>query len=141
MLHQGLCILAEYGEEKLSLREVAKHCGVSSAAPYAHFKNKNEFLHAINYYVIPELTEKLKETEKNYSGNKSLIIELGLTYILFFLKKPNYFSILFSQSNHTEAILLDNSDYDNPAFSVLKHSAESIFENFLPLQNKNIISC
>ncbi|HHT25143.1 MAG TPA: TetR/AcrR family transcriptional regulator [Clostridiaceae bacterium] len=130
LLRQGLHMLTEYGEEKLSLREVAKHCGVSPAAPYSHFKNKNDFIQAINNYVMLKLTEELQETEKLYSGKKSLIIELGLTYVLFFLKNPNCFSILFSQSNHAEAILFDYQDNANPAFSVLKHAAESIFENF-----------
>ncbi|NLM18450.1 MAG: WHG domain-containing protein [Clostridiaceae bacterium] len=77
-----------------------------------------------------KLTEELQKSEKFHSGTKGLIIELGLTYILFFLKNPNYFSILFSRSNHTEAILLDNQDVENPAFSVLKRTAESIFANF-----------
>ncbi|MGB4610369.1 MAG: TetR/AcrR family transcriptional regulator [Saccharofermentanales bacterium] len=130
LLRQGLLMLAEYGEEKLSLREVAKLCGVSSAAPYAHFKNKEDFICAINDYLMQELTEELLESEQLHTGKKSLIIELGLTYILFFLRNPNYFSILFSRSNYTEAILLDNQESQNPAFSVLKHAAESIFSNF-----------
>ncbi|NLJ70537.1 MAG: TetR/AcrR family transcriptional regulator [Clostridiaceae bacterium] len=135
LIRQGLEMLAQYGEEKLSLREVAKQCGVSSAAPYAHFKNKDEFIRAIIDFVMLELTKQLQETEKLHSGNKSLIIELGLTYILFFLNKPNYFSVLFSRSNHAEAILLNNQYNENPAFSVLKHAAESIFENF-PISEK-----
>ena len=31
-------------KEKLSLRKVAEKCGVSNAAPYAHFKNKEELV-------------------------------------------------------------------------------------------------
>ena len=44
LIETGIELINEYGEEKLSLRKVATKCGVSNAAPYAHFKNKDIYI-------------------------------------------------------------------------------------------------
>ena len=38
LIEKGIEMINEAGEEKLSLRKVAKMCGVSNAAPYTYFK-------------------------------------------------------------------------------------------------------
>lgn len=40
-------MIQEHGVDMLSMRKLADHVGVSRAAPYHHFKNKNELLCAI----------------------------------------------------------------------------------------------
>ena len=47
LIEAGIKIINESGEENLSLRKVAALCNVSHAAPYAHFKDKDELLEAI----------------------------------------------------------------------------------------------
>ena len=42
LIENGIEFINQYGEEKLSLRKVAEKCGVSNAAPYAHFKDKDD---------------------------------------------------------------------------------------------------
>lgn len=126
LLREGLKILSEEGEEKLSLREIAKRCNVSSAAPYAHFKDKDEFLAAMQDFVMQELTNQLRVTKNKCEGGKSILIDLGMSYILFFLDNPNYYPVLFSQSDYAEAILWNKESHRNPAFTVLKDTAEPI---------------
>ena len=46
LIENGIEFINKYGEEKLSLRKVAEKCGVSNAAPYAHFKDKDDFVNA-----------------------------------------------------------------------------------------------
>ena len=48
LIDAGIKIINENGEEALSLRKAAAACDVSHAAPYAHFKDKDELLEAIN---------------------------------------------------------------------------------------------
>ena len=40
LIEKGLEYIDRYGVESLSMRELARAAGVSSAAPYAHFQNK-----------------------------------------------------------------------------------------------------
>ena len=41
LIEKGIKMINSTGEEKLSLRKLAVECGVSNAAPYTHFKNKD----------------------------------------------------------------------------------------------------
>ena len=41
LVEAGLELISMEGEETLSLRKAALKCGVSNAAPYAHFNNKD----------------------------------------------------------------------------------------------------
>lgn len=65
LLQEGLKHLTETGNRNISLREMAKRCGVSSAAPYAHFKTKDQFLLAIEYYMLEKLALELRAIRQN----------------------------------------------------------------------------
>ena len=45
---EGLELIDKYGVENLSMRKLAEKIGVSNAAPYAHFENKEAFLDKLN---------------------------------------------------------------------------------------------
>ncbi|HWZ19753.1 MAG TPA: helix-turn-helix domain-containing protein, partial [Ktedonobacteraceae bacterium] len=48
LIQAGLEILAEGGAQELDLRKVARRAGVSHAAPYRHFADKQALVAAIN---------------------------------------------------------------------------------------------
>ena len=52
LIETGIDFIKQKGEEVLSLRKIAEICGVSNAAPYAHFKSKDEFIAAIQRYIM-----------------------------------------------------------------------------------------
>ena len=54
LIDAGVRIINESGEENLSLRQVALRCKVSHAAPYAHFKDKEELVEAIKTSVTEQ---------------------------------------------------------------------------------------
>ena len=60
LIDAGIRIINEKGEDNLSLRKVAAACDVSHAAPYAHFKNKDELLEAMKKNVTDRITDELK---------------------------------------------------------------------------------
>ena len=53
----GLRYMAENGTDNISLRKIAAECGVSCAAPYKHFEDKDDFIAAIIQYVADKWTE------------------------------------------------------------------------------------
>lgn len=65
LIEKGIEIINLEGESNFSLRKVATRCGVSNAAPYAHFKNKEELLDAMRLHVIDQLAEELEKAKKN----------------------------------------------------------------------------
>jgi AcrR family transcriptional regulator len=71
LIESALDIIEELGPRKLTVREVAHRAGVSHAAPYRHFKDKNELINA----VVERGFELLQETmarELNTAGDDAL---------------------------------------------------------------------
>ena len=100
LIKAGLLMIQEDGIGKLSLRKLAKICNVSEAAPYGHFKNKDELLIAIQEYVTEQLKKCLEDAfEKSECHNSpKAILNMGKAYVRFFIQYPEYYSFLFMQS-------------------------------------------
>ena len=129
LIEKGLEIINQEGEEKLSLRKVAMKCGVSNAAPYAHFKSKDEFIVAIQQHIMDSFTDSLEKTADQYKDSDSLLPMLGKSYVMFFYKNPLYFDFLFSRKNIRIQLSLSVSDEnENPPLDILKKTAVSIFK-------------
>ncbi len=121
LIDAGLKIINENGEDALSLRKVAAACGVSHAAPYAHFKDKDELIDAIKESVTERFMEVLvSAVESGHTADES-IIAMGRAYVTFFSKNPDYYVFLFGKQN-INAHLKMNKEYksDYPPFLLLR---------------------
>ena len=121
LIDAGIKIINESGEESLSLRKVASACQVSHAAPYAHFKDKEELVEAIKSSVTGQFMEELTAAVNGASGAEQAIVEMGKHYVSFFIRKPDYFKFLFGSMNviaHTRPDRKFDEDY--PPFVLLK---------------------
>ena len=96
LIEKAIDIVNNEGEQALSIRKVAGACGVTYAAPYAHFKNKEDLLTAIQEHITEQFATLLENTLFEYKKSKELLLYLGNTYVNFFLDNPNYFSFLYS---------------------------------------------
>jgi len=93
----GIDILSKEGLAGLSLRKVAKKAGVSHAAPYAHFADKQALIAAISNEGYRRLYEQLSATIELHKGNPHhRLVEVGWTYIQFAIKDPEHFKTMFS---------------------------------------------
>lgn len=129
LIEKGLQMINQEGEEKLSLRKVAMECGVSNAAPYAHFKSKDEFIVAIQQHIMDSFTDSLEKTAEQYKDSDSLLPMLGKSYVMFFYKNPLYFDFLFSRKNiRIQLSLSVSNENENPPLNILKKTAVSIFK-------------
>lgn len=128
LIETGIDFIKEKGEEALSLRKIAEMCGVSNAAPYAHFKNKDEFIAAVQRYVMDLFAAALEKTIGEYKDSPSLLPILGKTYVMFFYRNPFYYDFLFSRKNISIKLSLDNTDTEeNPPLAILQRTAASVF--------------
>jgi AcrR family transcriptional regulator len=62
LIEAGLELLAEGGARELDLRKVARRAGVSHAAPYRHFADKQALIAAINEEGFLLLAERIEAT-------------------------------------------------------------------------------
>ena len=121
LIDSGIKIINESGEEGLSLRKAAALCKVSHAAPYAHFKDKEELIEAIKASVTGQFMEELENAVQGATDAESAIVNMGRRYVLFFLHRPDYFKFLFGSQN-IMAHLRTDKEYaeDYPPFKLLK---------------------
>ncbi len=98
LIEESIKMINTSGEDSLSMRKLAEKCGVSMAAPYAHFKNKEEMINAIKEYVEESFTTYLETAISTCENDiEKKIITLGNAYITFFIENPEYFTFLFSR--------------------------------------------
>lgn len=130
LIETGIELISQEGEDKLSLRKVAAKCGVSNAAPYAHFKNKDEFINAIQQHIMDLFTQTLESAAKKYAKDPFLLTKLGKEYVLFFYKNPLYYDFLFSRKNIQIRLSLDTSEKsNNPPLDMFKKIAINVFRS------------
>ena len=99
----GLKEIEAHGLADFSLRRVATRCGVSCAAPYRHFKNKNELILAVIAYVNRQWGLLAEQILKSYENDtRRAIIEFCLANIRFWTANPNFRHIM----------LMDDSELD-----------------------------
>ncbi|MBR4732915.1 MAG: TetR/AcrR family transcriptional regulator [Lachnospiraceae bacterium] len=121
LIDAGIKIINERGEDGLSLRKVAAACGVSHAAPYAHFKDKEELMEAIKASVNEQFMDELEQAVAEAKNAEGAIINMGRSYVSFFVRNPDYFRFLFGNQNiiaHPRPDKHFKEDY--PPFTLLK---------------------
>ena len=131
LIEKGIELINEVGEEKLSLRKVAKMCGVSNAAPYTYFKKKSDLLYAMSDYIWGILAAELDKTSKRYENQEDLLVKLGKTYVMFFCENHRYYHFMISRKNMKIDLFSKFSEIENnneKAFSILKIEAIKILE-------------
>ena len=92
LIETGIELVSKEGVSAFSLRKVAAACGVSHAAPYSHFQNKEELLNAMQIFITDRFSKLLENTiEKN--GNVAEVLkDMGIAYVSFFAETPLIFS-------------------------------------------------
>lgn len=91
----GIKVIEENGVSGFSIRRTAAECGVSCAAPYKHFKDKEDLMTAIILYIKDRWHERQLEILKEYEGDvRRQLIEISLAYIRFLMDNPHFRSII-----------------------------------------------
>ena len=98
LIEAGIALLNEQGQQHFSLRKVAAKCGVSHAAPYSHFENKEPLMEAMKEHVTKQFVEVLEKTVQQYKNDIDIMFYLGNTYISFFIEHKQYFIFLYGKS-------------------------------------------
>ena len=134
LIEESIKMINSSGEESVSMRKLAQRCGVSMAAPYAHFKNKEEMINAIKEYVEEAFTKYLEAAISQIENDiEKKIITLGNAYITFFIENPEYFTFLFSRGYiHANLDFKSSGEKDFKPFKILKDLCSIYFEQKKP---------
>lgn len=91
----GIQEIEKHGIKDFSLRQIAANCGVSCAAPYKHFKNKNDFVISIIQYIHEQWYSIQQDILETYPTNTRLqLTKISMAYIRFLTDNPHFRSII-----------------------------------------------
>jgi AcrR family transcriptional regulator len=97
LIEAGAEILSKEGVGALSLRKVAQKAGVSHAAPYAHFADKQTLIAAISTEGYKKLYEQIAQVAEQYQSDPlRRFVEASWTYVQFALDEPDQFKVTLS---------------------------------------------
>jgi AcrR family transcriptional regulator len=96
IMDAALEMVAESGLESLSLREIARRIGVTTAAPYHHFKDRQSLLIELATAGFGELFEALKQSRDMAPANEDQVRAAVSTYLQFGQRHRALYSIMFS---------------------------------------------
>lgn len=112
-------LIAERGVGKLSLRECARRAGVSHAAPYRHFANKDAVLNAIAQEGFEWLYDAGLRAMEGIEDARDRLDAYGVAYVRFAIEHPVHVRAMFTlQFEHP-----GGEDKGGPAFELLQKTA------------------
>ncbi len=92
------------GETELSLRDVARVAGVSSAAPYRHFENRQALMRAVATEIAEDLLAAMNQATAR-TQRRSDFLTLARTYVHFATARAPEFSVSVSQGRASSKTL------------------------------------
>ena len=95
LIDASLALIAEEGFSALTLREVARRAGVTHAAPYRHFADKEALLAAVAEEGFRSMAARMRERMARESGPPERLIACGVAYVLFAVQHPAHFRVMF----------------------------------------------
>lgn len=85
-----------HGPEGFSVAEAARRAGVSSAAPYKHFKDRPEILRGVAAAAMERLRLAMEQGAAAHPvGSLEAVAAVGLAYVTFAKSEPGVFRLVF----------------------------------------------
>jgi AcrR family transcriptional regulator len=120
LLEGAVRLIKEEGMREFSLRRLAKEVGVSHAAPYRHFENKEAILATLMLEGHKRLRLGLLEARAGCPGKAiDKLLAQGRAYLEFARKNPEYLNVMFSKEGMAAAMSVGEKlgghqeDYDS----------------------------
>jgi len=125
LIQAGIEILAEEGVGGLTLRKAARKAGVSHAAPYAHFGDKQTLIAAIASDGHSKINERLRVVLENHAGDPlQQFLGAVWAYMQFGLEAPAHYKITFSGSIQDEHVHPEFVEFSQRNMQLLKTIVE-----------------
>jgi len=104
LVEAGRRLLEAEGGADLSLRAVAREAGVSPAAPYHHFRDKNELLDALAMEGWDQLGDQMRAALAAADPARERLVTLGIAYVRFSRMNPAIYRVMFACSQNNETM-------------------------------------
>ena len=128
LVEAAVALIEQSGPQAFSLSEAARRAGVSPAAPYRHFKNRDDLLEEVARRGFIAFAECMNDAYDDGKPNPlRALSRVGNAYLDFASTNPGYYMAMF-ESN---VAVVSNSELwetSERAFGVLVRAAEALSE-------------
>ena len=126
LLRAALELIAEKGPAGFTFAEAARWAGVSPAAPYRHFRDRDELLASVALRGFEQFEAALSRAWDDGRPDAFTALDrLGRAYLEFARIEPAYYSAMF-EAGIPLTISQELRDAGERAFAVLRAAAEKI---------------
>ena len=126
LVSAALELIAAKGPFGFTVAEAARSAGVSPAAPYRHFRDRDELIADVARQGFVRFEAELEQAWSNGSPDPFTAFErVGKAYLAFARAEPAYYSAMFEAGIALEAYP-DLLQAGERAFGVLRKAAEAI---------------
>ena len=88
-------LIAEHGARAFSVAELSRRLGVTAAAPYRHFANRDELLAAVAVRALHEFAEALAAEASEGDPPEERLAAMAAGYVRFAAEQPALFGVVF----------------------------------------------
>jgi AcrR family transcriptional regulator len=132
LIEAALDLIAAKGPAGFTFAEAARHAGVSPAAPYRHFRDRDALMADVARRGFERFEQQLATAWDEGRPSAPMAFDrLGKAYLAFARSEPAYFSAMFeaglSMTEHRELQQAGDS-----AFAVLRGACEAIVAGMPP---------
>ena len=125
LLFSGLKELETHGVSDFSLRRVAQDAGVSCAAPYRHFKDKDQLISEIIKFVVDGWVLLSGQISEIFSSDpKALLTELAVSGLRFWIANGNFRTVISATATLDNGRRGHLEDFDRPISLAAEKYAE-----------------
>ena len=115
-------LVAQRGPAHLTLREAARLAGVSVAAPYRHFADREALLAAVLAKGFLELAHEMEAGRGSQAGALDALSAVGEALVRFSARKPSIYRLMFGpecdKGKHPELLAAGHEALSVPARAV-----------------------
>jgi AcrR family transcriptional regulator len=135
LIRAALELIAEKGPAGFTFAEAARSAGVSPAAPYRHFRDRDELLADVARQGFEQFAAALARAWDNGRPDPSTAFErLGKAYLAFARAEPAYYSAMFEAGIPLD-ISAELRQAADSAFAVLRSATEQLVAT-MPAANR-----
>jgi len=135
LVRAALELIAQKGPAGFTFAEAARWAGVSPAAPYRHFRDRDELLTDVARRGFDQFEASLARAWDEGRPDPSTAFDrMGRAYLQFAKSEPAYYSAMFEAGIPPDSSP-DLRDAAERAFAVLRHATERLVAT-MPAQNR-----
>ena len=139
LITTALSLIDEHGVKGLALSDAAHLAGVSVAAPYRHFKDKEALLAEIAAEGFVMFRDALARAARSHPDDKvKRLVEMGVAYVDFALQHRSHFKVMW-EGGVAKANYPEMRQTAHQAYLLLEEAAKDLHPRAHPARQQALV--